>query len=67
MPGEPAGRRGGEWCVKAAGRHTDDHTKEDLELADRRGLARRHESDAQECPAREHDRARSVAIGERAP
>jgi hypothetical protein len=55
MPGEPACRRGGQRCVEAAGRHADDHTKQDLELADCGGLARCDETETQQCAAREHD------------
>ena len=67
MPREPACRRGGQWCVETAGRHTDDHAEQDLELTDRAGLARRHEAEAQEGAAREDDRSGSIAIGERPP
>ena len=67
MPGEPACRRGGQRCVEAAGRHTDDHAEQDLELTDRAGLARRDETEAKQRAAREHDRSRSEPVGERSP
>ena len=67
MPAEPACCRGGQRCIEAAGRHTDDHAEQDLELTDRAGLARRCEPEAEQCAAREHDRSRSEPVGERSP
>src|SRR6266851_2950235 len=64
---EPAGGGGGQGSVEAARRETHQHPEQELELAERRGLARGDEPEPEQTAADEQDGAGAEPIGERAP
>jgi hypothetical protein len=54
-------------CIEAAGRYTDQHAEQQLELEERCRAARGDKSEAEEHASEQHDNARAEAVGHHAP
>jgi hypothetical protein len=67
MTSKPTCGRCGQRRVEAACREADDPTEQQLKLAEGRGLARRHQAEAEQDTAAQHDGAGAEAVGQRSP